>query len=160
MLPGAGGHKRGKEGKFMTQKDKPSSDTLKRYFKRDLFANHVGIELIDAHDGYAKASLSIKEHHLNGVRRVHGGAIFTLADLAFAAASNSRGRVAVAINASVQFLRAPQGSVIYAEAREISCDHKLASYEITVTDGAGDVISLFQGMVYRKKESTDYFEKG
>jgi len=159
VLSGAGGREPGKEENPMTQKDKPSSDTLKRYFKRDLFATHVGIELIEAHDGYAKASLIIKEHHLNGVRRVHGGAIFTLADLAFAAASNTRGRVSEAINASVQFLRAPEGNVIFAEAREISCDHKLASYEITVTDEAGEVISLFQGMVYRKKESTDYFEK-
>jgi acyl-CoA thioesterase len=143
----------------MTQKEKPSSETLKRYFKRDLFARHVGIELISAHNGYAKASLAIKEHHLNGVKRVHGGVIFTLADLAFAAASNSQGRVAVAINASIQFLRAPKGSVLFAEAREISCDHKLASYEITVTDETGEVIAAFQGMVYRKKESTDYFEK-
>jgi acyl-CoA thioesterase len=79
---------------------KPTSETLKRYFKRDLFAHHVGIELIEAHNGYAKASLAIKEHHLNGVGRVHGGVIFTLADLAFAAASNSQGRVAVAISAS------------------------------------------------------------
>lgn len=142
----------------MTHKDSPDAEVLRRYFARDLFARHVGIELIDAHNGYAKASLAVREHHLNGVRRVHGGVIFTLADLAFAAASNSRGRVAVAINASVQFLRAPRGSVLFAEAREISCDHKLASYEITVTDDTGEIISVFQGMVYRKKESTDYFE--
>jgi len=144
----------------MTQKDKPSSDMLKRYFKRDLFAHYVGIELIDAYNGYAKTSLVIKEHHLNAVRRVHGGVIFTLADLAFGAASNSHGRVAVGINASIQFLRAPKGNVLFAEAREISCDHKLASYEITVIDEMGEIISVFQGMVYRKKESTDYFEKG
>ena len=139
--------------------NRPSSDTIKRYFRHDLFANYVGIELIEAHDGFAKASLAIREHHFNGVRRVHGAAIFALADLAFAAAANSQGRVAVAINASIQFLRAPKGDVIFAEAREVSCDHKLASYEITVTDDTGEVISLFHGMVYRKKESTDYFEK-
>ena len=139
----------------MIQKDKPTSETLKRYFKRDLFAHYVGIELIEAHNGYAKAALIIKEHHLNGVGRVHGGVIFTLADLAFAAAANSQGRIAVAISAAIQFLRAPKGDRLFAETREISCDHKLASYEITVTDEEGQVISVFQGMVYRKKESTD-----
>lgn len=143
----------------MTQQEMPSSETLKRYLKRDQFARYVGIELIEAHNGYAKTSLHVTEHHLNGVKRVHGGVIFTLADLAFAAASNSRGRVAVAINASIQFLRAPKGNVLFAVAREISCDHKLASYEITVTDETGEIISVFQGMVYRKKESTDYFDK-
>jgi acyl-CoA thioesterase len=143
----------------MSQPEKPTAEMLKRFFKRDLFAHYVGIELIEAYNGYAKTSLVIKEHHLNGVKRVHGGVIFSLADLAFAAASNSQGRIAVAINASIQFLRAPKGNVLFAEAREISCDHKLASYEITVTDGTGEIISVFQGMVYRKNESTDYFDR-
>lgn len=143
----------------MTEGITVSSEDLKRYFTKDLFARYVGIELIDARDGWAKARLNIEGHHLNGVRRVHGGAIFTLADLVFAAAANSRGRVAVAINGSIQFIKAPKGSVLYAEAFEESRNHTLASYSVKVTDESGELISLFQGMAYRKGESVDYFEK-
>ena len=39
--------------------------------------------------------MEIKEHHLNGIKKVHGAAIFTLADLVFAVASNSHGTVAM-----------------------------------------------------------------
>ena len=55
----------------------------------DLFARHTGIELRDVGPGWAKASMKIQPCHFNGARTVHGGAIFTLADFAFAAASNS-----------------------------------------------------------------------
>jgi len=65
---------------------------------------------------------------------VHGGAIFTLADLAFAAASNSHGTVAVAINASIWFVTAAREGTLYAEAKEVSRNPKLATYSIQVTD--------------------------
>lgn len=132
---------------------------LLRYFKKDKFANYIGIELLDVKDGWAKATLKIKEHHLNGLNSVHGGVIFTLADLVFAAASNSRGRVAVAINNTISYVKAPQGDTLYAEATEVALNHKLATYAVNVTDGQEQVIAVFQGMVYRKGDKVDYYEK-
>ncbi len=48
--------------------------------------------------------MKIENHHLNGAKTVHGGAIFTLADFALAVASNSHGSLAMAINASISYL--------------------------------------------------------
>ena len=130
-----------------------TSEALKDFFRKDLFAAFVGIELIDAGDGKARARLEIRDHHLNGLGLVHGGAIFTLADLAFEAASNSRGRAAVAIHCSISYLKATTGGLLFAEAEEISCGPKIAAYTIRITDAAGELISRFEGMAYRKKES-------
>jgi acyl-CoA thioesterase len=132
---------------------------LMRYFKKDKFAQFIGIELLDVREGWAKAVLEIKDHHLNGLKSVHGGVIYSLADLAFAAAANSTGRVAVAINNTISYVKAPQGTVIYAEAREVSQNHKLATYAVNVTDAQGEIIAVFQGMVYRKSHKIDYYEK-
>ncbi len=125
------------------------------FFKNDRFAQHCGIELLDIAEGRAKAKMVIRDSHLNGVNLVHGGAIFTLADLAFAAASNSHGTVAVAINASIWFVKAATQGTLYAEAEEVSCNPKLATYSIKVTDDAGEIVALFEGMVYRKKDRID-----
>jgi acyl-CoA thioesterase len=122
------------------------------FFKNDRFAQHSGIELLDIGKGYAKAKMAIKDCHLNGVDVVHGGAIFTLADLAFAAASNSHGTVAVAINASIWYVKAGRQGTLYAEAKEVSCNPKLATYSIHVTDDTGELVAIFEGMVYRKKD--------
>src|SRR4030066_1963159 len=100
------------------------------FFKNDRFAQHSGIELLEIGEGRAKAKMTIGDQHLNGVDLVHGGAIFTLADLVFAAASNSHGTVAVAINASIWFVKAARQGTLYAEGREVSRNPKLATYAI------------------------------
>ncbi len=126
---------------------------IRDFFKNDRFAEHSGIKLIDVSPGYAKACMDIKEFHLNGADMVHGGAIFTLADLAFAVASNSHGTIAVAINASIWYVKASTEGTLFAEAKEVSINPKLATYNIDVTNEAGDTIATFQGMVYRKKQT-------
>ena len=121
------------------------------FIEKDLFAQHVGIELIEMAKGSAKATLKIQKHHLNGVGLTQGGVVFTLADLVFAAASNAYGPIAVAINASISFVKASTvGAVLTAEAKEVSRNRKLASYSIHITDDQEEIVAIFQGMVYIK----------
>lgn len=127
-------------------------EALKTFFRRDLFAKFVGIELHHAEGGRAAASLRLKDHHRNSIGLIQGGAIFTLADLAFAAAVHSRGQIAVAIHCSISYLKAAKGDLLQAEAKEVSCGPKIAVYTVRITDASGEVISLFEGMAYRKKE--------
>ena len=127
---------------------------MKQYFtKNDKFAEYVGIELVEVAKGKAKAKMEIKNHHLNAVKTVHGGAVFALADLVFAVASNSHGTIAMGINVSISYLKAVKEGVIFAEAKEVSINPKLATYNVNVTDGSDDLVAVFQGMVYRKKDS-------
>jgi acyl-CoA thioesterase len=128
-----------------------TSDALKAFFRKDLFAEFVGIELLDAEGGRATAVLRLKDHHRNGIGLIQGGAIFTLADLAFAAAVHSRGQIAVAIHCSISYLKAAKGDLLRAEAAEVSCGPKIAVYVVRITDASGEVISHFEGMAYRKK---------
>ena len=126
---------------------------IKNFFKRDRFAESIGIELLNISLGYAKAKIDIKPEHLNGFRAVQGGVLFTLADLAMAAASNANGQLAVSINASINYIKSAYGTTIYAEAREVSSNPKLASYEVTISNDKNEVIASLQGLMYRKKES-------
>jgi len=132
-------------------------DDVRQFVDKDRLAKHLGIEVLEHADGRARARMAIREHHLNSAGMVHGGAIFALADAAFSAASNSRGTLAVAINASISYLKAAYGGTLTAAAEEISLAQKLATYLIHVRDGEGNEIALFQGTVYRKKESRGEF---
>jgi acyl-CoA thioesterase len=126
--------------------------SIVRYFKNDRFAERANIELLTVSPGRARARMTLHEHHLNGYGTVQGGAIFTLADFAFAAASNSHGSVAVAVNVSITFMKAARTGTLWAEAREISKNFKLGSYTVEVRDDQEELVALFQGMVYRKSE--------
>lgn len=134
-------------------------DHVKRFIENDRFAKHVDIEILEYSRGTAKARMVIKNHHLNSAGTVHGGAIFALADAVFSAASNSHGTLAMAINVSISYFKAVSGGELTAAAEEVSINPKLATYLIPVQDDKGNTIALFQGTVYRKKESVGEFVK-
>ena len=82
------------------------ADPTDPFFANDAWAQEAGIELMEVSDGRAKVRMRIAGWHLNSHGTVHGGAIFTLADTAFALASNSHGVPAAAINAHISYVKA------------------------------------------------------
>ncbi len=132
------------------------SNAIKDFFKRDKFAEYCGIELIEVSEGRAKAQMRLGPEHLNGLAMAHGGAVFTLADLVFAVACNSHGQIAVAVNVNISFLKAAkEGELLIAEGFENDKNHRLGSYTINVTNETGELLAVFQGMAYRKKQRID-----
>ena len=130
-----------------------SSDTLekaKEFFAADSFARENGMELVAVSSGRATVSMKVSDRHLNSHGTVHGGALFTLADTAFAIASNSHGIPAAAINAHISYLTAAREGILTAEAEEFTKNPKLASYTVVITDDEERRIAIFQGMVFRK----------
>ena len=127
-------------------------EEIKRCLKNDRFAERTNVELLSVSPGHATAKMVLQPHHLNGLGLAQGGAIFTLADYAFAAAANSHGTVAVAINVSITFMKAAAAGTLWAEAREVSKNFKIGSYVVEVKDDQGDLVATFQGLAYRKKD--------
>lgn len=125
-------------------------EKIKEFFKKDSFAGHCGIQLLEVSEGCAKAAIDITPDHLSAAGTVHEGVIFTLADLAFAVAGNTHETAAVAIHISISFIKPVNKGPLYAVAKETSINPKLATYDIRVTDGAGSLIALFNGLAYRK----------
>jgi len=118
--------------------------------ENDRFANHCGIELLAAEPGFARAGMTLQPRHFNAAGTVHGGAIFTLADFAFAVAANAGGTLALAIDTHLAFMKAVTGGRLEAEAKEVSANRRLATYQVRITSGE-ELIALFQGTVYRKE---------
>ena len=56
---------------------------------RDRYGELLGIDVVEVGDGRAGVALTADERHANFLGLVHGGAVFSLADAALAAASNS-----------------------------------------------------------------------
>ena len=121
----------------------------------DRASTGLGIHVVEASNGSAVATLTVAEHHCNGLDVCHGGFIFTLADTAMAFASNSHGPMALAATASVEFLRpARTGAVLRAHATETARAGKTAVYTVTVTDDAGETIATFHGRTKQRSTQT------
>ncbi len=125
--------------------------TLKEFFQRDRFAATIGAELTEIGEGWAKARMLVEERHLNGGDVCQGGAIFTLADLAYAAAVNSHGTLTLAISTNITYIKSAGKGWLYAEAREVADHSRVPFTEVRVTNEAGDLIAVFTSTGYRKK---------
>lgn len=127
---------------------------INAYIQNDPFAKHLGATVEIIEPGHSRVTITVTEKMVNFHGITHGGLIFTLGDIAFAAASNSHGQTAVALNVDICFLRASKpGDVLVAEARERFAGGRTALYDITVINQrTGELIAKSQDMVYRKKE--------
>jgi acyl-CoA thioesterase len=92
---------------------------------------------------------------LNFHGMTHGGLLFSLGDMAFAAASNSHGQTAVALNVTTSFLRITGvGDHLVADAREVHLGGATALYDIVITEkNSGQLVAKSQATVYRKRDS-------
>ncbi len=123
-------------------------DYLNQY---DRFAAGAGVRLVEIGEGYARAQMTVTEAHVNGANVCQGGAIFTLADLAFAAAVNSGGLMTVGTSNSITYLRSARiGDVLTAEARQED-HHKMPFCEIRVTNQDGLLVCVMTGSAYRRQ---------
>ncbi|MCB1858219.1 MAG: hotdog fold thioesterase [Gammaproteobacteria bacterium] len=126
--------------------------------QRDRFARMLGIEVEMVSPGYCRASLRVTEQMLNAVGLTHGGVTFSLADFAFAVASNSHGRVAVALTAQISYPEASRlGDKLIAEARESHKTGRTGHYGIEVRTAGQQLVGLFSGTVFRRTDKlTDW----
>lgn len=116
---------------------------------KDLFREILGIQVVEVKDGYAKMSLKVTKNHTNALGAAHGGAIFSLADCAFAEACNFGENVAVAVQVNINFLKpAFEGDTLTAEAVRVSDGKKLGLYHITISK-QDKKIAFFSGLAFK-----------
>lgn len=122
--------------------DEEKLSHLRKRFANDLFVSE-GLEAVieDADYGYAKCSMQIEARHCNELGIPMGGAVFTLADFAFAVASNQNGREVVTQAAQITFLKPAQGKRLTAEAKQIKDGKRICFYEVKVADELGTEVA-------------------
>lgn len=126
---------------------------LERLNTDDRFANGIGASLTEIREGYARTEMDVEERHLNGGGVCQGGAIYTLADLAFAGVANCHGTLTLGISNTITFLQSAQlGDHLTAECTEVLDHHKLPYCDIKVTNQEGKLIAAVTGLAYRLRQ--------
>ena len=114
--------------------------------QKDSFSQWLGVELLEAAEGYSKIKMLVRQEMMNGLNVVHGGIAFSLADSAFAFACNSHNKITVAAGCSIEFLKSGQlGDVLTSEGVEQTLSGRHGIYDIKVSNQHGEVIALFRG---------------
>lgn len=116
-------------------------EEARAFFAGDRFATENGAEIQEIGEDFALCTMAITPHHLNAAGRVMGGAVFMLADFAFAVASNFGHPADVTTTSQITFLRASQGKMLYARSQEVRRGRTTVYYETSVTDDTGALIA-------------------
>lgn len=119
--------------------------------EREPLVRTLGMKLTELSDGFSAVEMTHDPSRMDNLfGRMHGGAIFSLIDEAFETVCQADGTVTVALNVNVSYVSSPEpGAQLRAEAREVSRTKKISSYDIRVTDGAGQLIATCQALAYR-----------
>jgi len=113
-----------------------SPDELRQVFAdHDTFARHMGMEFAEISPELAVVTMPFDDRHKNSLRNAHGGALFSLADLAFAVASCAAGFLCVNAQTSISYLAPGTAGPLRAEARPIHLGHRVVTYEVKIFDG-------------------------
>ena len=119
-------------------------EEAREIFSKDLYATRVsGAVIEEVGENYSKCSMGLKDEHRNAYGGIMGGCIYTLADFAFAVASNfDKERLTVSLTGQASFLSMSKGSVLYAETKLIKEGRNNCFYEVMITDDLGKDIAV------------------
>ncbi|MBP5430744.1 PaaI family thioesterase [Ruminococcus sp.] len=125
-------------------------ERVREIFRGDRFATEMGAVVDDIGDHYAKVSLVINEHHKNAMGGIMGGVYFTLADFAFAVASNWQQPGVVGLNCDASFIGVPKTERIVAEAILVKDGRTICCYNVEIKDEKDNPIAVVQCVGFRK----------
>ena len=129
----------------------PNTEEARCHLSQDRWATENGMAIDELDGEHAVTSLTISPRHKNAFGGVMGGAIFTLADFAFAALTNDRERVVVAQQVSISYLSSAKGNRLVATARYRKDGRSSCVVNVDVTDDTGRDIAQFVGTGFKLK---------
>ena len=134
-------------------------EAIRKNSQEEPYAKLLNIKVIKIEEGYAVTQMKVLSKYDIFFSITHGGAIFSLVDVAFGTASNSYGNVAVALSMNINYIKPSQsGDLLTAEAVEISRSRRIATYNIIVKNDSSDVIASCQAVAYLKKERLPFLK--
>jgi acyl-CoA thioesterase len=123
---------------------------LRRLLAADAYTRLLGIELVEGEPGHVVVQMKVGKDHINFNGACHGGAIVSLATVAFGLAANAYGTICLGIDVHVAFpAGAVEGDVLSAESREMSRTRRLSAYRVEVRKNGGELVALYTGTAYR-----------
>ena len=126
----------------MEHKTEKTLEEVRAFFAGDVFATANGAVIEAFADGYAKCSIALDERHFNAVGGVQGGVHYTLADFAFAVATNHKECRTVSLRSDISYLGAVKGKKIIAEAHLVKDGRTTCYYRVDVTDDLGNLVAV------------------
>ena len=131
----------------MTKSETELTDQLRERASGNTFAGYLGIETMEAREGYVKLRLPVRQELLNGHGTVHGGVLASLVDNAVGAALATLPPVAeeggglVTTDLNISYVNPGRGSTIFAEGHILEPGNSISFGEASLRDEDGELVA-------------------
>lgn len=119
-------------------------------YKNDKFATNAGCVIVSAAADKVVCEMPLTDALLNAHGGVMGGAIFTLADFAFAVASNYAGVPSVAVECNIRYYAPTKGTKLIATCTADKEGKTLGHYTVEITDDLNKKIAGYTAIAFHK----------
>jgi acyl-CoA thioesterase len=120
--------------------------TLKAKEAAEPIAKFLDMKLVELSPGYSKISMKLKPEYRNFNDLIFGGIVMSVADQAFAYATNSLRTPSIATQFNIHLIAgAGVGDELIAECRVVKSGRRIGVSEMTVTDRDGKLIAKATG---------------
>lgn len=131
-----------------------SIEEVREFFSKDRYAAAAGAYVEEAGERCSVCSLELNENHLNAYGGVMGAVYFTLADFAFAVASNAYldEPDVVAVSVNIAYMNAAKGKRLTARAECLKEGRSTCVYNVSVSDDTGREVAAVQCTGFHTKQ--------
>lgn len=120
-----------------------NAEALCQMIEKNTFAKTIGLEMLELREGYAEGRIPVKEESKNPLGTMHGGCLYSLADIVSGTVATLRGNYVTTVSGEFSYLRpAADTQYVTAKAQEIRFGKNLAVYRVDLVDDAGTVLDI------------------
>ncbi len=126
-------------------------EEVREFFGQDKYAADAGCYIEEIGENYSKISIKLDDRHKNAVGGIMGGVYFTMADFAFAVATNRSRPGTVSLDADISFNGTPKTDKIYAETELVKDGRSTCCYIVKIQDELGNILSTVKFVGFHKQ---------
>lgn len=125
----------------MEENESKMAEKLKAILSRNAFACHIGMELLEANEGYARTRMRLKKEYENIYGGMHGGCAFSLADTTAGVAVVTFGEIVTTLNAAVNYMKPiTDTKYLYCDARVRRHGGRVSVVGVELTNDQGELL--------------------
>jgi acyl-CoA thioesterase len=134
-------------------------EIIKKQFAKDNYAKSLGIILDKLTNDTIQMHMQLRDDMLNMYHRLHGGIIFSLADVAFSILGNNKNNLSVALDCSITYHASPDpGTLLSVQGKILSSSRRTAAFLFNVyteKEGARILVATMKSVSYRTGKAID-----
>lgn len=127
-----------------------NKEVMTKVLLEDAFSRYLGIEVIDFEEKFIRARIPFKEELINNYGSLHGGALYSFADIIAGTVACMSGKFCTTVEGNMNYLEpAVSKEYLYCEAKRVRGGNHLVVVKVKIKNDSGKLVDDGSFTFYR-----------